>query len=74
MERNVKEIYYSLEPISILKKTVSRIASDKKLQHDLLVGVLNIGSGFIIRKLVRSNKNIRGFISSLFLGNNTKTQ
>ena len=67
IERNAKELYYSLDPVVIIKNTVRRIREDKELRHDVLASALNIGSDFIIGKLFRSNKSIKGFISSLFL-------
>jgi hypothetical protein len=67
IERNVKELYYSLDPVVIIKNAVRRIGEDKELRHDVLASALNIGSDFIIGKLFRSNKSIKGFISSLFL-------
>lgn len=60
-----RELADNLDPILIVKRRLHEMAGDKELQVDLLQVGLNIGSNFIINRVLGKNRSIKGFISAL---------
>lgn len=67
LKRGLKELYYSLHPMNIMKSTLSEFAHDKQVQFDATKIGLNIGTDFIINKLLGNNLNIKKYLSSIIL-------
>ncbi|HSZ73136.1 MAG TPA: hypothetical protein VK750_10715 [Cytophagaceae bacterium] len=67
LKRGIKELYQSMHPVNLLRSTISEIASDKQVQYDATKIGLNMGSEFLIGKLMGSNTSIKKYIGSLIL-------
>ena len=67
LKNGVKELYLSMHPISIIRNTLAGLASDKQVQFDAAKIGLNIGSDFLIGKLIGSNLNLTKYLSSMVL-------
>lgn len=67
LKKGIKELYHAMHPINLLKKMVSDFATDKQVKFDATKIGLNIGSDFLIGKLLGSNMNISKYLGSLVL-------
>jgi hypothetical protein len=60
MRQNGDELIDILNPVNVIKKTISGLAHDAEVRQDAFSTALGIGSDFIIGRLFRSNKSIKG--------------
>ncbi len=67
LKKGVLELYQSIHPLNLLKSTMSEFASDKQVKFDATKIGLNLGSDFIIGKLLGSNMSIQKYLGSLVL-------
>jgi hypothetical protein len=67
IKRGIKELYHTMQPLNLLKKTISDFASDKQVTFDAAKIGLDLGSDFLIGKLLGSNMNIKKYLSALVL-------
>ncbi len=67
LKKGMKELYNSLHPLNLLRNGLSDIASDKQVQFDATKIGLNLGSEFLIGKLLGSNMNITKYLGSIVL-------
>ncbi len=65
----VKELAVGFNPVTMLKESLHNIASDREVQFDLAKVGLNTGATFLIDKVLGRNNSIKGFLSSLLVGN-----
>jgi hypothetical protein len=68
IRQNGSELIDILNPVNVIKKTINGLAHDAEVRQDALTTALNIGSDFIIGRLFRSNKSVKGQIFSEILG------
>jgi hypothetical protein len=61
---NAKEIYTSFNPVNILKKALSRIATDNEIKSGVISLVLNKAIGFVSDKIFSNNKHTHHSSSS----------
>jgi hypothetical protein len=64
LKYDFKKLYYSLQPATLIKNTLSNTVSDPDVQFNLAKTGVGIGLDLLIGKLLGKNKSIRGFISS----------
>ncbi|MDZ4757929.1 MAG: hypothetical protein SGJ10_07310 [Bacteroidota bacterium] len=69
LKHTAKEFVYHLSPINMLKGSIRELASDREVQRDLTKVGINMGTHFIIDKVLGKNRSIKGFLSSLLVGN-----
>lgn len=67
LKRGITELYQGMHPLNLIKKFVSDVASDKQVQFDATKIGLNLGSEFLIGKLLGSNLNITKYLGSLVM-------
>jgi hypothetical protein len=67
LKKGITELYQSMHPLSLLRNTLSEFASDKQVQFDAAKIGLNLGSDFLIGKILGSNTSIKKYLSSLVL-------
>jgi len=68
IKQNGRELIDILNPVNVIKKTINGLAHDTEVRQDALSAALNIGADFIIGKIFRSNKSVKGHILTEFLG------
>lgn len=62
----LKEIYYSLQLSTVIRRTVKDFSSDKAFKATALQTGINIGSGFILDKLLlRKGYGIKSYLLNL---------
>jgi hypothetical protein len=69
-----KDSYDSLNPINILKSTISSVISSPSIKTDILSSIIGFSSGFIAKKLFTRNSgnllvNLEGMILQLIVAN-----
>ena len=62
-----REFAGTFSPLSMLKDSMKGLAKDKELQTDLLKAGLNLGTDFIIERVLGRNHSIKGFLSSILV-------
>lgn len=62
-----KELVKSLSPISMIKHSLHELSHDKEVRFDIAKVGLNLGTNFLLEKLVGRNRSIKGFLSSIIL-------
>ena len=67
LKYSVHEFISSLNPISIVKKSLRGFATDKDVQIDIAKVGLNLGANLLINKVLGKQGSIKGFLSSLVL-------
>jgi hypothetical protein len=65
----LKEFIDTLNPLSIVKESLSEMVRDKDVHFDLAKMGLNIGANFIIDQILGRNSSIKGFISAVLVEN-----
>lgn len=66
LRRNLKELYYSLQLSTVIRRTVRNIGADKELKASALETGINIGSGFLLDKLLlRKGYGIKSYLVNL---------
>ena len=67
LKNSIKEFVYTLNPVSMVKDSLHELAKDKEVRFDLAKVGLNMGTNFILDKLLGRNKSIKGFLSSVLV-------
>lgn len=49
--------YNSLKPLNVLKNTLSEVTSSSEMKKDLLMGALNLTTGYLSHKIADMNSN-----------------
>jgi len=62
-----KSFTSTLEPISIIKKSLHDLASDTTVQEDVTTLGLNTGVGYVVEKVMGRTKSVKGFLSSILV-------
>ena len=63
IKHDLKVLSYALQPATILKKTINNITHDNEIQQDALKTTLNIGSSFLLDKILfRKGAGIKAYI------------
>lgn len=62
-----EEFTDTLNPISIVKGSLNKLVNDKDVHVSLAKAGLNLGTNFIIEKVLGRSRTIKGFLSSIFL-------
>jgi hypothetical protein len=60
-----KELVYTFNPVSLVKKSIHDLADDTDVKYDLAKIGLNVGANFLIDQLLGKNRSVKGFLSSL---------
>ena len=55
----------TLDPVSLIKKTIHDFASDQQVQFDAVKIGMNVGANIIIDQVLGKYRSIKGFFSSL---------
>lgn len=56
-------------PLSIIKGSVKGLTQDKELRTDMVKAGLNLGTDFIIERLLGRSRSVKGFLSSILVEN-----
>ena len=67
LKNSFKEFTNNFSPLSLLKGSMQELADDKEAQSVLLKAGLNLGSNFIIEKVLGRSRSIKGFLSSILV-------
>ena len=57
----------TLSPLSMLKGSMQGFVKDKELRSDILKAGLNLGTDFIIEKVLGRSRSVKGFLSSILV-------
>ena len=60
---------HSLSPLSIIKGSVKGLWKDKELRSEMIKAGLNLGTDFIIERLLGRSRSVKGFLSSILVEN-----
>jgi hypothetical protein len=61
----VKEIYYSLQPATLIKKAVENVMHSPETQQSLAQVGIAMGANFLISKFFKKGNSLKGFFSSM---------
>jgi hypothetical protein len=67
LKRSAQELYESLQPLNMLKKSLSDFVSDKQVRSDAGTVGMNLGAEFLIGKLLGTNMSLKKYLGSLVL-------
>ena len=67
LKDSLKAFAVTLNPLSILKGSVQGFSKDKELRTDILKAGLNLGTDFIIEKVLGRSRSVKGFLSSILV-------
>jgi hypothetical protein len=63
----VKEIYYSLQPATLIKKAVENVMHSPETQKSLAQVGIAMGTDFLISKFFKKGTSLKSFVSSLIV-------
>jgi hypothetical protein len=63
----IKEIYYSLQPATLIKKAVENVIHSPETQKSLAQVGIAMGTNFLINKLFKKGTSLKGFFSSMIV-------
>lgn len=63
----LKEIYYSLQPATLIKKAVQNVLNSPETKKNLVQAGVAIGTEFLISKFFKRSASIKGFLSSMII-------
>ncbi|MBC7383791.1 MAG: hypothetical protein H7296_12500 [Bacteroidia bacterium] len=68
LRNNVKEIYYSLQLSTIIRKTVNELSEDTHLKKTVVTKGIEMGSSFLLNKFMFKNgTGVKGFLVGIGL-------
>lgn len=67
LENSIHMFIKTINPVDMLKNSLTTLTKDKTTQIDLAKLGLNLGANFIIEKALGKNESIKGFLSSVAL-------
>lgn len=63
LKKDLKEIYYSLQLSTVIRRTVKDLSTDKELKSSALQTTIGIGSDFLLNKLLfRKGAGIKSYL------------
>ncbi len=65
LKNELKEFVKTLDPLSIVKKSLKNFVEDNEVKIDLAKTGLNIGANFLIAQVLGKSNSIKGFFSSI---------
>jgi hypothetical protein len=68
IKHKVKEIYYSLQPATLIKKAVESVMHSPETKKSLAQVGLAMGTDFLVSKLFKKGTSLKGFLSSMVVG------
>lgn len=63
----LKEVYYSLQPATLIKKAVENVMHSPETQKSLAQVGIAMGTDFLISKFFKRGNSIKGFFSSMIV-------
>jgi hypothetical protein len=63
----LKELYYSLQPATLLKQAFGKILHSPDTQKNLAQTGLALGTEFLISKIFKRGGSVKGFLTSLLV-------
>jgi hypothetical protein len=67
MKFQLKEIYYSFQPATLVKNALKSALHNPETQKTLAQTALSIGTDFLISKFFKKGSSMKGFVSSVVL-------
>jgi hypothetical protein len=67
MKYQLKEIYYSFQPATLVKNALKSALHNPETQKTLAQTALSIGTDFLISKFFRKGSSVKGFVSSVVM-------
>jgi hypothetical protein len=61
----LKELYYSFQPLTLLKSAFSNKTHGPGIKKNITQFVLSVGTGFLISKVFRKGGSVKGYLLSL---------
>lgn len=61
------EIKNDLNPITIVKESISKLRADNEIKIDLAKLAINVGTNYAIDKFFKKNKGIKYYLLSMFI-------
>lgn len=65
IKHQVKELYYSIHPATILQNAITEVSENTKMHNNIAKVGLTAVTDYIIGKIFRRNSSIRGYFSSI---------
>jgi hypothetical protein len=65
IKQQVKEIYYSIQPATLIKKAVENVLHSPDTQKSLAQVGIAMGTDFLISKFFKRGTSLKGFFSSM---------
>ena len=67
LKTTFNELIDTLNPVSIAKESLHKLAGDLEVQFDVVKMGLNVGANLIIDKVLGKHQSIKGFLSSIVM-------
>lgn len=67
LEYSIREIGYSLNPVTLTKKYLHELAENSGVQIDLAKIGLNLGANLLIDRILGKNNSFKGLLSALIV-------
>jgi hypothetical protein len=67
IKNSAKELIKSISPVTMIKDSLHELSHDKGVRFDIAKVGLNLGTNFLLEKVVGRNRSIKGFLSSIIL-------
>lgn len=67
LKESFYELAYAVNPVNLMKDAIHGLASVRPPNGDIVSIGTNIGSNYVIEKVLGKNRSIKGFISSLIV-------
>ena len=61
----LKELYYSFQPVTLLKKVLSNKNHGPEIKKNLAQSALSVGTDFLISKVFKRGSSVKGYLLSL---------
>ena len=67
LKTTFNELIDTLNPVSIAKESLHKLAGDLEVQFDVVKMGLNVGANLIIDKVLGKHQSVKGFLSSIVM-------
>lgn len=67
LKREIREMIYRIDPISVMKNALHELAQDKVVKMDLAKVGLNMGANLLVNQVLGGKLSIKGFMSALLI-------
>jgi len=68
LKNNFYDFAISLNPVSVVNKSLYKLPDGRDVKFDLAEVVLNFGANYFIYKILGKNRSFKGFIAKVLLG------